>query len=389
MAEPVITLDQETKTLLEDLNKGVQELRAEHEAAEAKGQETVAEHKQFLDRMNDRLDELEVRVQKSHLDSKNGGERTDEQKAFELFCRKGVVGADEQKVLREANDTTGGYLAPPEFVAEMIKGVIEYSPLRQVAYVRKTSAGSVRAPKRTATASASWIAEQGTRSETTNPAFGVEEIPVHELYALSDVSFADLEDAVFDLEEFLNGEYSEQFGVAEGTAFISGNAVGKPEGILTNSNVSTVTSTSNDVLHQDDFAKLFYQLKEPYHTNAVWLLNRLTVRDTRLLKASGTGDYVWTPGFGNDEGTLVNGSPGLILGHPYLMATDMPTVADAAKAIAIGDWKKAYWIVDRIDMAVQRDPFTQAASGNVRFHARKRVGGQVVVPEAIKILVIQ
>jgi len=40
-------------------------------------------------------------------------------------------------------------------------------------------------------------------------------------------------------------------------------------------------------------------------------------------------------------------------------------------------------IVDRVAMAVLRDPFTQATSGNVRYIARRRVGGQVVQAEAI------
>ncbi len=35
-------------------------------------------------------------------------------------------------------------------------------------------------------------------------------------------------------------------------------------------------------------------------------------------------------------------------------------------------------------MSVLRDPFTQATSGNIRFVARKRVGGQVVLAEAIR-----
>jgi HK97 family phage major capsid protein len=178
----------------------------------------------------------------------------------------------------------------------------------------------------------------------------------------------------------LQGEFAEQFGVAEGTAFISGNAVGKPEGILTNSDVSSVSSTSNDVLHGDDFAKLLFALKEPYHANATFLLNRLTVRDARILKDT-TNQYIWQPG-------LNGATPATILDKPYLMATDMPTVADAAKAVASATSRRAYWIVDRLELAILRDPFTQAASGNVRFHARKRVGGQVVVPEAIKYLTI-
>ena len=40
-------------------------------------------------------------------------------------------------------------------------------------------------------------------------------------------------------------------------------------------------------------------------------------------------------------------------------------------------------IVDRVAMAVLRDPYTQASSGNVRYLARRRVGGQVVQAEAI------
>ena len=41
-------------------------------------------------------------------------------------------------------------------------------------------------------------------------------------------------------------------------------------------------------------------------------------------------------------------------------------------------------IVDRVNLAILRDPFTQATSGNVRYVARKRVGAQVILPEAIK-----
>jgi HK97 family phage major capsid protein len=40
-------------------------------------------------------------------------------------------------------------------------------------------------------------------------------------------------------------------------------------------------------------------------------------------------------------------------------------------------------IVDRVSMAVLRDPFTQATTGNVRYIARRRVGGQIIQAEAI------
>ena len=72
-----------------------------------------------------------------------------------------------------------------------------------------------------------------------------------------------------------------------------------------------------------------------------------------------------------------------ILGQPYVEATDMPSIAQNAFPVAFGDFSKAYMIVDRVALAVLRDPFTQATTGNVRYIARRRVGGQVVQAEAL------
>ena len=72
-----------------------------------------------------------------------------------------------------------------------------------------------------------------------------------------------------------------------------------------------------------------------------------------------------------------------ILGHPYVEATDMPNVGSGTFPIIFGDFQRGYLIVDRVALAVLRDPFTQATTGNVRYIARRRVGGQVVQAEAL------
>ena len=79
---------------------------------------------------------------------------------------------------------------------------------------------------------------------------------------------------------------------------------------------------------------------------------------------------------------LTAGVPNTILGYPYVEMPDMPDVASSAKAIAFGDFSRGYMIVDRVALSVLRDPFTQATSGNVRYVARRRVGGQVILAEA-------
>ena len=82
---------------------------------------------------------------------------------------------------------------------------------------------------------------------------------------------------------------------------------------------------------------------------------------------------------------LVSGAPSTIVGFPYVLATDMPAIAGSAKPIAFGDLSRAYTILDRVNLSVMRDPFSQATSGYIRYVARRRVGGTVVLPEAIQL----
>ena len=66
----------------------------------------------------------------------------------------------------------------------------------------------------------------------------------------------------------------------------------------------------------------------------------------------------------------------------------MPAVADAATPIVFGDFKAGFRIYDRVSLDVRVDPYTQATNGLVRFHARRRVGSDVVRPDAFRKLVM-
>ena len=300
-----------------------------------------------------------------------------QKKVFDKWLRVGkdALSPDEVKVLTVSNDNTAGYLAPPEYVRELIKGIIEYSPIRSIARIRQTTHRSIQMPKRTGTFSAAWVAEQGTRSETTGYAVGLEEIPAHELYALVDISEQEVEDSVFNLEAEMNSEFVEQFAKAEGTAFVSGNSVGRPQGILENSSVGN-TAGPNDAIDANSLITVAHTVKAEYSRNGTYVMNRSTLASVRKLQ-DGSGAYVFQPGL------YQMGVGSSILGHPIVEATDMPDIADGAKPVIFGDFRRGYLIVDRTQMSIMRDPFTQATSGNVRYIARRRVGGQVILPEAL------
>tara|TARA_R100001460_G_scaffold90639_1_gene132327 strand:- start:2082 stop:3296 length:1215 start_codon:yes stop_codon:yes gene_type:complete len=300
-------------------------------------------------------------------------------KAFDQYCRKGLdkLEPDERKALTVSNDSTGGFLAPPEYVRELIKTITEISPIRSIARIRQTAQRSIQVPKRTGQFAAAWVAESGTRTETTGYTVGLEEIPAHEYYALIDISEQDLEDTVFDLEAEMQSEFAERFALLEGTAFVSGDAVGKPEGFMTNSSVSEVVSGNASNLLADGLITLVHSIKAEYARQGTFVFNRSTLAAIRKLKDT-AGQYVFQPGM-----MLTGGVTNTILGFPYVQATDMPDVGAGNFPIAFGDFRRAYMIVDRINLAVLRDPFTQATTGNVRYVARKRTGGQVVLAEAI------
>ena len=299
--------------------------------------------------------------------------------AFDQYCRKGREGLNEveKKALTVSNDSTGGYLAPPEYVRELLKTVTEMSAIRGIARIRTTGQRSIQVPKRTAQFAASWVAESGTRAETTGWQVGLEEIPAHEHFAMVDISEQDLEDSVFDLEAEMQSEFAEQFALAEGTAFVTGNGVGKPEGFMTNGDVGEINSGHATVLPADALIALVHSVKSDYSKNGTFVFNRSTLASIRKLKDT-AGQYVFQAGM-----LLTGGMSNTVLGHPYIEATDMPDEASAAYPIAFGDFNRGYMIVDRVAMAVLRDPFTQATTGNVRYIARRRTGGQVVQAEAI------
>jgi HK97 family phage major capsid protein len=325
-------------------------------------------------RASQRLDSLETRLNRPTPATK--GMKSEEISGFVNWCRTGVP--SERKLMTVGEDTTGGYLAPVHFVGEMIRAATEYSPIRSIARVRQTSARAIQLPRKTGSISAAWTGEAESTTDT-GMTFTLEEIATHKVTALVKISQEDLEDTVYDLESELQLEFAEQFGVAEGSAFITGDGTSKPEGLLTSTRVNAVDSL-DDAISAIDLLALQDSLKEPYAGRGTWVMNRQTMSAIRLL-TDNRGDFLWQPGLTDDV-------PATILGRPYLLATDMPDIAVNAAPVIFGDIYRAYVIVDRVHTEVKRLAEKYADLGVVGFIARKRVGGKVILPEAVKKLKI-
>lgn len=287
---------------------------------------------------------------------------------------------DELKGLYVGEDTAGGFLAPPEFVPDIIKQWIPYSPMRDYVKIRQTANRSVQQPKRVSTITAQWVGERAVRTELTGYALGRIEIPTNEMYALVLVSDQDLEDAEFDIEGELRSEFSEQFGVAEGKALLLGDASLQPQGILTHPSIAIDKSGTNSVITPDTLIAHTYNLLDPYVSGARFFMHRQTVGVIRQLKDA-ANHYIWQPGLG---GGFDSGSMPTILGYPYTTMVHMPLVGVGANAILFGDASKAYVLVQRVGMTFKRLAERYVENSQVGIYARMRIGGQVVLPEAVR-----
>lgn len=297
--------------------------------------------------------------------------------AFLGFMRRGHEG----KSLSVGADPDGGYLVRPAVSDRVIQKVFETSPLRQIAAVQQISTDALDIMTDLNEASGGWVGETGSRTETNTPQIGKRQIPVHELYANPAATQKLLDDAAMDMEAWLAGKVADKFSRMENTAFVSGNGVGKPRGFTTyaagtsDQQIEQVVSGSAGAVAADGLMNLFYSLKAPYRANATWGMERATLTKIRQLKGS-DNNYLWQPG-------LSAGTPSTLLGRPVLEMDDMPSVAADALAIVVADFREAYQIVDRVGIRTLRDPYSNKPY--VHFYTTKRVGGDVVNFEAIKL----
>ena len=123
---------------------------------------------------------------------------------------------------------------------------------------------------------------------------------------------------------------------------------------------------------QEELQKMIYDI----YDLGEWMMERTTLRDAMLLK-DGNGNYIWKPAM------IASDPSSTILSLPVRMATDMPVVATNALSVALADWRETYMVVDRLGITVQRDPYTKKPM--VEYYFRKRVGGDVINYQSIKI----
>ena len=246
---------------------------------------------------------------------------------FEEFLKTSSLDEAEKKALSVGSDPDGGYLVTPQFEGIINTFVYESSPLRQMATVLDVDSGSIEYMTDNDQAGWGWVSEKEARPDTYTPQVGMMTINVYEMYAQPAATKTIIQDSRIDIEKWVADKVSDVFARAEGGAFIAGNGVGKPRGILSydagtaigSQQVEQVNMGSASTVTMPGLIGLVGGLKEPYQRNASFLMNRSAWTTLLYMQNTIEGGFYLNPNYDKHPGV-----EGFIMGKPIYFAADMP-----------------------------------------------------------------
>lgn len=338
---------------------------------------TIERAEKLLDDERDKVDDLP--------DDKRGkdGDDTPELKAFRAYLLNGRAQLTEQqaRALNMGSDPEGGFLqAPQQFVLQLLQNVDDMVAIRRLATVQQiTTAESLGVPTLdTDLNDADWTSELSTGSQDDSLRFGKRELRPNPIAKRVKVSRTLLRRAAISPENIVRQRMEFKFGVTQEKAFMTGDGNKKPlglftasaDGIPTSRDVATGSATG---FTADGLIDAKYSLKSQYWSKARWLFHRDAIRLVRKLKDD-NGQYVWQPGLAADR-------PDVILEAPYEVNEYVPNTFTNGNYVGMfGDFS-FYWIVDALNMDVQRLVELYAETNQVGFIGRMEADGMPVMAE--------
>ena len=355
-----------------------------------------ASEKEAWDKMNDRMSEIDARVQEL-ASVEEANKKSEESRAiFETenapviekeeaetdasILRKMATGEVRSHSFEKRDLTKGGDggLVPQGFYDQIIAKLDENAVVRQFATVVSTASGEdIKFPQITAHSSASLVAEGGAIGES-DPTSASVTLGAFKYAYLVQVSSELLADEGVDIEGFLAQDIGRALGNGAGTDFAVGNGSSKPNGIM-NATSTGVTCASATAITSDEVIDLYHAVTSPYRVNGAWIMNDATLKEVRQLKDS-NNQYLWQP-------SLQLGNPDSLLGSPVASDPNIETIATAKKVMAFGDMSK-YFIREVQGFQLDRSVDYAFANDLVTFRAIYRADGDLLDTNAVKRMVM-
>lgn len=331
---------------------------------------------------------------------------TPQQLADAVLAGAGVAELKSTQI--ESQDVLGGYLVPEDVRERIVQRLEGAVVMRRFNTALPTSRDRVTMPVVTGGDSrypgagrAYWVDETPTSAaHRATETFGNINIPVHTLMRSVPVSKNLLEDSAGALAivRIVEQLVASAFRIAEDEAFLIGNGVGQPLGILNGTAatatlsygaIGTVAGPGGGTITADTIRAAPYQIDGQYRDNGgAWIMAKHTLRVIKTLKDS-SGNYLWSGR--SDAPQLAQGQPAALEGYPIYETETLPsTTTTSGTVFTVGAYpilfatRDCYQIIDRVGMDMQRyDDSATAAENRISLVARRRVGGQPIIPWGI------
>lgn len=332
-----------------------------------------------LKSMNDVIAEIQLQMQKSAFGAQKNNTLTEERKSFVDYVAGRSDNVPESKAATVGNPSTGGYLAIPEFVNQVIPQLYERSPLLPEITVFRISANVGAIPISNARPGVNWVGEIEERP-VSNVDLGMVNIPMNTMVCSSELSNVLIRDSnLVNAEEYIVTESSSAMRDGIGRAILKGDGINKPIGLMNkdakvNKKIKALKSGVSKGISTDVLFDAMGALNSEAQPNAKWVMSNTTF--WAIAKQFGKdSNYVTMP--------LAEGIRPAILGKPVIIAECPELNTDGNRSIMLGDFRKAYIGIQSEQMTYIRDPYSMSNQGMTRMSYTTAFGGQVVRPEAL------
>ena len=282
-----------------------------------------------------------------------------------------------QKALRRGSAGSGNFIVPDTFEQKLVKGLTEKSLIRKLGTVMKTNT-KMRIPTIISDGEATWIPENEP-VQFSEAVYGEIVLDAYKLAHKVVVSDEMLEDANFDVEDYIRQLFVESVSAAEELALFIGDGNGKPTGLLHQTSVGWVSEKAGDITY-DDILNLIHSVKSPYRKNAVLVMSEDAI--TKLLSIIHYhGNSPW-------DVSLKDGTSKTLFGYPVYTTNYLDRVLPGTKPVLFGDFSY-FWIGERGKRSVKRLVERYADHGQVAYITSERVDAKLVLPEAVKCLEVK
>jgi HK97 family phage major capsid protein len=282
------------------------------------------------------------------------------------------------KALNETDGSAGGYTVPKEFLARLMQVSEQFGVVRQRAMVMPVSSnqGQIPALDQTITPSAGagqtalaggvrayWTGEAGAITQT-EPAFNMIEYKISKLAGYTKGSAELTQDTAIGLEQLLIALFGRAVAAYEDYAFLRGDGVGKPLGVL-NAPATLAAGTNNGKLTLDDAVDMLSHFA-PTGGNPAWFMHRSQIPDLAT-------DFNVDVG-GTDLIQPREAVPQSILGYPIIYTEFLP--AKGSKGSTVLADMGAYVIFDRENLRVDFSEHVNFLTDEGTWRFTKRLDGQ-------------